>query len=138
MHEAHDFAELFDKKFADLGIVYMIDDSDALANAFEKYAGELMSSWVIYSMMHEAPEAFMMLLNQISKMRKVDIVGMVAMALANQAYNPYGNKIPPELDAIFGVLGEQPSLALIVETFNTLGHDEIAYLEGETIRFKTA
>jgi hypothetical protein len=138
MSEAHDFADLFDKKFAELGIVYMIDDSDPLSAAFEKYAGELMSSWVIYSMMHEAPDAFMMLLNQISKMRRIDIVGMVAMALANQAFNPYGDKIPPELDAIFGVLDEQPSLALIVETFNTLGHDETACLEGETIRFKAA
>ncbi|MBD3801364.1 MAG: hypothetical protein IE886_08020 [Campylobacterales bacterium] len=81
-------------------------------------------------MMHEEPEAFMMLLNQISKMRKIDPVGMVAMTISGQAFNPYGNSIPPELDAMLYMVAKTPSLELIVESFNMLSHGQDANLEG--------
>jgi len=138
MNPIDDFSELFDRKFSELWINFMLDDEDPLSEAFGEYATELLSSWVMYAMMHDEPEAFMMMLNQISKMRKIDHVGMVAMTISGQGFNPYGNKIPPELDAILYAIAKVPSLPLIIETFNMLGHDQEAFLEGETIKFKPA
>lgn len=135
MNAIDDFNELFDQKFSDMWIDFMIDDDDPLSDTFENHAMEMVSCWTMYSMMHEEPEAFMMLLNQISKMRKIDPVGMVAMTISGQAFNPYGNSIPPELDAMLYMVAKTPSLELIVESFNMLSHGQDAYLEGETVRF---
>lgn len=138
MSSPENYNELIEQKFIEMNIVYAIDDSEPLAEAFEAYAGQLMSSWAIYALSHEAPESFMMLLFHISKMRRIDLVGVVAMAVGKQAFNPYGNTIPKALDAIMGVLEETPSLTLIVETFNALGHDQAARIEGDTIRFASS
>jgi hypothetical protein len=136
MDPEQDYNDIFVQKFAEMGIGIMIEDAPT-SEAFEKYAGDLMSSWVAYAVMHEDPNAFMMMLNHISKMRRIDIFGHVAMAIAGQGYNAYGDQIPPELDAIMGVVNAEPSVELIIETFNSIGHDQIAYLEGEAVKFKT-
>ncbi len=135
MDPNQDHNEIFVRKFSELGIAFMIDEAP-VSEEFEKYAGDLMSSWVAFAVMHEDPHAFMMLLNHMSKMRRLDIVGNVAMAIAGQGYNSYGDQIPPELDAIMGVVNAEPSLELIVETFNTIGHTHVAYIDGEIVRFK--
>ncbi|MDX1294785.1 MAG: hypothetical protein R3302_00865 [Sulfurimonadaceae bacterium] len=135
MDPQQEYNDIFVRKFAEMGIGFMIDEAP-VSEAFEEYAGDLMSSWVAYAVMHEDPNAFMMMLNHISKMRRLGIFGHVAMAIAGQGYNAYGDQIPPELDAIMGVVNAQPSLELIVETFNTIGHTQAAYIEGEIIRFK--
>ena len=130
-----DFTEVFANKFNELGFEFMIDEGP-ISEEFEKYAGDLISSWVSYAVMHESPEAFMMMLNEISKMRRIDNVGIVAMTISGQGYNPFGSDIPQELDAIMGVINAQPSLELIVETFNALDHEHAAFVEGEIVRFK--
>lgn len=138
MDSGQEYTEIFANKFSQMGISFMLDDEEPMSAEFEQYAGNLMSCWVMTALMHEEPEAFMMMLNQISKMRRIDLVGTVAFAIAGQAYNPFGNRIPPELDAIMGVVHAEPSLDLIVESFNEIGHAQIAFLEEMTVKFKPA
>ena len=135
MNQHVDFTEVFANKFNEIGIAFGIDESP-VSEEFAKYAGDLIGSWVSYAVMHEEPEAFMMMLNEISKMRRIDHVGLVAMTISGQGYNPYGEDIPAELDAIMGVINAQPSIEIVIETFNELGHSHAAYIEGEIVRFK--
>lgn len=134
-HPQQDFVTVFDKKFQELGIEVVMEEH-TLAEPFEKYAGDLINSWVAYAVMHEDSEAFLMMMFHISKMRRLDIFGAVAMAISGQGYNPFGENIPPELDAIMSVVHETPSLELVIETFNTIGHREVAYLEEKVVKFK--
>jgi len=136
MEAVQDYGDIFAKKFTEMGIAFMIDEGP-VSEEFEKYSGDLISSWVAFAIMHDEPEVFMMMLHNISKMRRLDTVGRVSMAIAGQGFNPYGNQIPPELDAIMSVVHAEPSVELIVETFNTLGHTHVAYLDAETVKFKS-
>lgn len=78
MNTDQDYNEIFAKKFIELGIAFQLED-DPFSSEFEKFAGDLMSSWVAFSVMHEAPDMFMMMLHNISRMRRIDIVGNVAI-----------------------------------------------------------
>lgn len=134
-HPQQDFTTVFENKFQQIGIEVVMEDHP-LAEPFEQYASDLINSWVALAVMNEDSEAFLMMMYEISKMRKLDIFGAVAMAISGQGYNPFGENIPPELDAIMSVVHETPSLELVIETFNTLEHGEVAYLEEKIVKFK--